>query len=1298
MDTIGPDLPGAEYQAIIDASMDAIFILHPDGRILNANMAAVRSYGYSVGELRQINVAELAATEIRDNVPARLGTLVESTTIFESRHQRRDGSVLAVEIHSQPLVFQGESLILASVRDISERKRMQTELGEKEHFLARVLDTEPSAVYVYDLVKRRNVYVNRQWFAAFGQQTSQTTDSEPNPRLHPDDLPAIEEHHQSWRHAARGEMRRIEYRVRDPDGTLHWLISRETPFSRDTSGQVSQILGIASDITVRKSAEILLDRQKQLLEMIATGVPLTETLAALVLSIEDQSPGMLGSVVLLDEDGVHIRHGAAPHLPTAFVAAIDGQPIGPAVGSCGTAAFRREAVYVEDLRTDPLWDDYRALATRWGLVAAWSQPILDRRGRVLGTFAMYYPEPALPTPEHLRLMSAAVHVASIAISRHREDAALTDKEARLEKAQQVAHLGFIEWNRITGRVFCSDEVYRICGLVRQTEFIAPDMIMQMVHQDDLAQVQEKLKMAIGGRGKYDINHRIVRIDGHVIWIHARAELIRDPATGFDGLLGTMVDITTRKTAEDNLQRMTRLYAALSQCNQAIVRSASEEELFPQICRDAVEFGGMKMAWIGVVDEAAGLIRQASSFGAGTRYLELLEIPVVGDDPRGWGPVGTSIREHRPFWCQDFQQDPSTAPWHAKGAIEDWNAIASIPLYRKGAVHGAFVVYSDQRNAFDEAARKLLVEMAMDISYALDRFSHEIERLQSERKLRMSEQHLRTVIETEPECVKLIGSSGKLMEINAAGLAMFELDSVEQALKSNLSSFLLPEHRQSFKDLHERVMKGESAMLEFEIEGIKGTRRWLEIHAAPMRDANDDIVSLLGISRDITERKSSEARIQYLANFDALTGLPNRNLLADHLHYAIGLARRSHGSLAVMFIDLDRFKDINDTLGHSIGDAILVEVGARLKQVLRDTDTASRLGGDEFILVLPDSDAQVAVHVADNVLEAISRPYQIGHYDLVVRASIGIAIYPNDGDDLESLSRSADTAMYRAKAEGRNGYRFFTAEMQKRAIRHMLLLNEMHRALSLDQFEVHYQPQLSLQDGRVVGLEALLRWNHPALGSISPAEFIPVAEDCGLILPIGEWVMRTAVHELKRLFVCGYPTMAIAVNLSAVQFRHESLVDLVDGILTEADLPAQCLELELTESVAMNDPRVAITVMDRLHARGVRMSIDDFGTGYSSLNYLKKFQVYKVKIDQSFVQDIGSDKGDRAIVSAIISMSSSLGLRTIAEGVETAEQLAFLREQGCDEAQGYYYSKALPAAQIEAFLSARMAASGSGNPR
>ncbi len=352
--------------------------------------------------------------------------------------------------------------------------------------------------------------------------------------------------------------------------------------------------------------------------------------------------------------------------------------------------------------------------------------------------------------------------------------------------------------------------------------------------------------------------------------------------------------------------------------------------------------------------------------------------------------------------------------------------------------------------------------------------------------------------------------------------------------------------------------------------------------------------------------------------------------------------------------------------------------------------------DEFILVLPDTDAQAAAKIVDKLLAAIALPYQVEQYALIVTASIGIAIYPHDGESLESLLRSADTAMYRAKEDGRSGYRFFTAEMQAAATRHMQLVNAMRRALERNQFQLHFQPQFSLGDGQMIGVEALLRWDHPELGAISPAEFIPVAEDCGLILPIGEWVIRTAVHQLQQWLDRGYPPMIMAVNLSAVQFRHRSLPDLVSRILADARLPAELLELELTESVAMHDPEGAIEVMNNLHERGIRMSIDDFGTGYSSLSYLKKFRVYKLKIDQSFIQDISTEDEDRAIVAAIISMSRSLGLKTIAEGVEMVEQLEFLREQGCDEAQGYYFSKPLPVAQMDALLAARLANVSSGN--
>ncbi|MEX8498479.1 EAL domain-containing protein [Leptothrix ochracea] len=498
----------------------------------------------------------------------------------------------------------------------------------------------------------------------------------------------------------------------------------------------------------------------------------------------------------------------------------------------------------------------------------------------------------------------------------------------------------------------------------------------------------------------------------------------------------------------------------------------------------------------------------------------------------------------------------------------------------------------------------------------------------------------------------------------------------------------PDDRDTVHAAWQTAMAGGIYHIEHRIV-VHGEVRWMEERAEISFDADGQWRSALGIVHDITERKRDEERMDFLARFDALTGLPNRTQLKERLRYSLALAKHGNGQLALMFLDLDRFKDINDTLGHSVGDTLLVELARRLRSSLRDEDTVSRLGGDEFIVLLPGTDAQGAERVAKKLLQVVTQAYQIEAYDLNVTASMGVAIYPEDGSDLETLSRNADAAMYRAKQDGRNGYCFFTREMQARSARDLQLINALRHALDRREFSLHYQPQIALSDGRLTGAEALLRWQHPQLGAISPAEFIPVAEDCGLILPIGEWVLRDAVRQAKIWHDGDLKDLVISVNLSAVQFRHPDLPELITRILDQADLPPGCLSLELTERVTMNDPQGAIAVMNKLHDRGVYLAIDDFGTGYSSLSYLKKFKVTKLKIDQSFVRDISTDAEDKAIVSAIIQMSKSLGLQTIAEGVETAEQLAFLREQGCDEVQGYYHSKPLPVDQFETFAKASM---------
>ena len=444
-------------------------------------------------------------------------------------------------------------------------------------------------------------------------------------------------------------------------------------------------------------------------------------------------------------------------------------------------------------------------------------------------------------------------------------------------------------------------------------------------------------------------------------------------------------------------------------------------------------------------------------------------------------------------------------------------------------------------------------------------------------------------------------------------------------------------------------------------------------------------TVLALEKKVAEQKVDQAHIQRLAHFDPLTGLPNRLLLTDRFQRAQTAALRAGQSVTLMFLDLDHFKNINDSLGHRVGDEVLVELAVRLRSAVRAQDTVARLGGDEFILLLPDTDAAGATQVADKLLQAALLPIQIEQHELTVTPSIGIALYPQDGTDLDTLSKCADAAMYRAKDDGRNNYRFFTADIQTRSDRTLLLDNALRRAQHRQQLELHYQPQISLASGRIVGAEALLRWRHPELGLISPAEFIPVAESSGLIVSIGEWVIRTAVMQLAQWIAKGMAPLTMAVNLSAVQFRHADLPQLVTSILSDAALDPQLLELELTEGVAMTHPQAAIAIMADLHQRGVRMSIDDFGTGYSSLSYLKRFQVYKLKIDQSFVRDIEQDPDDKAIVGAIISMASSLGMQTIAEGVETEGQLAFLRARGCDEVQGYYFSRPLPAQAFEDFV-------------
>ncbi len=475
-------------------------------------------------------------------------------------------------------------------------------------------------------------------------------------------------------------------------------------------------------------------------------------------------------------------------------------------------------------------------------------------------------------------------------------------------------------------------------------------------------------------------------------------------------------------------------------------------------------------------------------------------------------------------------------------------------------------------------------------------------------------------------------------------------------------------------------------LEYEALDDAGVRRWYAINGEPIFDELGNFLGYRGTGSDITERKQAEHRVHHVAQHDALTGLPNRSLLQDRLGQAVAYANRTAMPVWVMLLDLDRFKFVNDSMGHKAGDVLLMTIAARLRSALRDTDTVARLSGDEFVVILSEHPGQpLTAEIVQRLMDAVARPVMLGTHEFFVTCSVGVATYPHHLAEPDTLIEHADIAMYRAKKLGRNNFQFYTPAMNEEALERVRIESALRNALERNEFVLHYQPQVHLGSGAIVGMEALIRWRHPELGMVAPIRFIGVAEETGLIVPIGAWVMRTACAQNKAWQDAGLGNLRVAVNLSARQFGAIDLVPSLEAVLADTGLTPACLEIELTESLFMSDITPAVETLHRIKALGVNLSIDDFGTGYSSLSYLSRFPIDVLKIDRSFVSDIGQDGPESPIVASIITLAHNLKLAVIAEGVETLAQLDYLRALGCDEMQGYYFSRPLPADEFEQLL-------------
>ena len=755
------------------------------------------------------------------------------------------------------------------------------------------------------------------------------------------------------------------------------------------------------------------------------------------------------------------------------------------------------------------------------------------------------------------------------------------------------------------------------------------------------------------------------------WVSVHVQAERGEGGETIGFVGTLTDISFQKQAELEVVRLGNLYIALSQTNKAIVRIRERGELFDRICRIAVDFGHFSRAQIAlavpgtemaeVVSEAIGSPENHSSRFARTRLAALVDAAIAT------GAMQLSR--------------PENATPEEIGACAPCSA-GALPFFCRGSVVGALGLLADQADLFDQTRLELLSEMAADISYALDNIKQDEIRAKAEEKLRLDA----LVFEEGDEAIIVCDAENRIVSVNQAFSAITGY-TMEDALGKNPSLMASGKHDGEFYRAMWSILIQDGHWT-----GEIWNRRkngeiypeWLKISV--VRTPEGGISHYLGVFSDISARKDAENRIQYLSHYDALTELPNRYLLNDRLDQAIAFSNRSALGFAVMLLDIDRFKQVNKTLGLKYGDALLRGIAERLKESLRETDTVARLGGDEFAIVITGiTREQLVGAAAQNILASLARPFLIEKQEFFATASIGISLYPRDGNDAQDLLRNAATAMYRVKEEGRNNFQFYALEMNAKSFERLSLENSLRHALAREEFKLHYQPQVDMLTGRIVGAEALVRWYHPELGMVPPINFIPVAEETGLIVPLGEWVLSQACAQAQSWLDAGLPEIQTAVNLSARQFMQPDFAQVVRRTLERAGLERKFLKLEITESMLMHDPEKVIAILYQLKDLGIHLSVDDFGTGYSSLGYLKRFPISELKIDRMFVRDIIANPEDAAISQAIINMAHSLSMRVVAEGVESEAQFNLLRRFNCDGFQGYYCSPPLTADEFAQLL-------------
>lgn len=771
---------------------------------------------------------------------------------------------------------------------------------------------------------------------------------------------------------------------------------------------------------------------------------------------------------------------------------------------------------------------------------------------------------------------------------------------------------------------------------------------------------------------WQVRHR----SGRLFWIGvsmSRAVLGADEV-----ILVAVRDMDERQRMAQALERKNAVYAVLSGTNKAIVSTHERQALFDKVCNVALELAGFRLVWIaGICDDAEQTLAPVAIAGVARDYVASLQLSARADQPGGLTPYGVAAREQQHVVINDFSRSERLQERDAAMSVYGLHSLMSMPI-EGGGFRGILTVCAGEVNYFNVEVIGLLLEVADDISFALKKI-HEVE----QRAHAEAQVHLHAQVFEESRDGMLIADEGnRIIMVNRAFTELTGY-AAEDVFGKNPSLLQSGRHGRDF------YLQVWAAINEFGCwQGEIWNRRkdgeicpvWLSINT--VKNEVGKVINYFASFSDLSERHAQE-ELQWLKRFDPLTRLPNRVLLEDRASEAMAHAREHRRHVALLSVNINRFRYVNESMGHAAGDEVLRQIAERFNQSLGEKITVSRLSGDNFVILAPDMNQMVEViPLAEKLLKSAAQPLLLADTEISLSASVGVALYPQDGVDFSTLLKCSDSALLRAREEGGNSFRFFTSDLNVLAKRALSVSSELHQALEKGWFKLHYQPQVNAATGEISGVEALIRLEHPVRGQISPADFIPVAEETGLIVPLGAWVMREACRQLRIWQDAGYPCLTMAVNLSPKQLRDPQLHETILQALNETGLNPCWLELEFTESAVMHNLASTLELMHSLNRLGVRLSIDDFGTGYSSLSYLKQFPIDRIKIDQSFVRGITQDASDASIIEAIIGLSRALGLSTIAEGVETAEQATALRVLHCDEFQGYFFARPASAEDTE----------------